>query len=351
LKELIPVDPKLALELAVPVGLRRELPADVEAQLERRFDGRGNLDVAISCLGLITRIDRTAHIDGQSYEVFVFGRRADQTTKFGLPLHGIAIEGVAALGEQPYRRLDDAEQQALGLAGDGVAVRVGKEVMTFGSPAEFDAAVAGLIADEERPGPYLLSQNSGSPAPAGDTPPTAATTPWINGPKRVLWVQVDFADDPGGVATPEQIAVTNTQVSEFYLANSQGKTTMAFTVLPTVLRLPKNKSVYNASSSTVGTLQADAGVEARAYDAANGNAGTYNPDRYDRWIVLFKRMPAYVFGGQAQITGPQVRMNGNISPGTTAHELGHTQGPIIGCRPARRRWEPARMSSMAISST
>ena len=326
LKELIPIDPRLALELAVPVGLRGELPAEVEAQLERRLDGRGDWEVAVSCFGLVTRIDRTARLAGVPYEAFTFGRRAEQHTKFGLPLHGIAVDDVAAVEEKPYRMLDDEEKRALGIAGELLAAVVGQEVRILGSPAELEKLSAQLIAEEEKPGPYLPSQNSGGTEPTGGTPSTAATTPWINGEKRVLWVQVDFTDDPGGVATPAQIAVTNTQVSEFYAANSQGKTTMVFTVLPSVLRLPRDKSFYNASSSTVGTLQSDAAVAARAYDAANGGAGTYNPDRYDRWIVLFKRMPAYVFGGQAQLTGPQVRMNGTISPGTTAHELGHTQG-------------------------
>ena len=42
---LIKSDPRRALELAVPAGVRRDLPAEVAAQLEERVDGRGELAV------------------------------------------------------------------------------------------------------------------------------------------------------------------------------------------------------------------------------------------------------------------------------------------------------------------
>lgn len=325
LKDLIQRDPSFALEAAVPVGLRSELPAEVLEHLEEWIDAQGSLEVAIGCFGTVTRIERAAIINGRRYEAFTFGRRAEQTTKFGVPLHGIAIDELMAVAERPYRRLDDGEKAARGLAGDVLAVMVGGRLMTFVDSVELERLEAQLIGAEARTGPYVVSNYGGS-ANSIESPATAANTPWILGEKRVLWVQVDFSDDPGAVATAAEIAATSKQVSEFFASNSQGKTTMAFTILPSVLRLPREKGVYNASSSTVTTLQSDAAVLAKAYDAANGGAGTYDPDRYDRWIVLFKRMPAYTFGGQAQLVGPQVRLNGTISATTAAHELGHTQG-------------------------
>ncbi len=326
LKHLIQTDPRRALELAVPVGLRAELPAEVEGQLERRIDARGDHEVTIACLGLVTRVEHAIVIEERRYEAFAYGRRADQQTKFNVPLHGIAIDDVAALSEDPLRPLDDMEKAAGGISREAVAARIGAATVTFRDAAELDGEMNRLLAAEAVAGPHLPVLNDGPPGLVAEVPAAAANTPWINGVKRVLWVQVDFSDDPGEVATAEQIAVTNDQVSEFYAANSQGKTTMSFTILPSTLRLPRDKSVYNASSSTVSLLQADAAVLAKAFDAANGGAGTYHPDRYDRWIVLFKRMPAYTFGGQAQLGGPQVRLNGGIGAGTTYHELGHTQG-------------------------
>ncbi|MBI5767223.1 MAG: PKD domain-containing protein [Verrucomicrobia bacterium] len=326
LKDLIPLDPQLALELAVPAGQRVGLPPDIDAQLERRIDTRGTLDVAASCFGPVTRIERTAVVGGERLEVAVYGRREAQHTKFGLPMHGIAVDGRFALSETPYRRLDAEEAVARGLPAGAIAISVAGELRVVADDTALAQLEHDLVAAESRTGPQVVSMDDGGATPASDGPTIAANTPWILGAKRVLWVQVDFSDDPGTVATPQQIEATNTQVSAFYAAVSQGKTTMSFTTLPATLRLPREKSVYNASSSSAGTLQADAAVLAKAYDAANGAAGTYDPDRYDRWIVVFNRMPAYSFGGQAQLTGPQVRMNGGVGAGTVAHELGHTQG-------------------------
>ena len=327
LKDLIPADPALALDLALAAGQRAGLPAEITALLERRLDRRGTLEVAASCFGLITRIDRTVVVGDERFEAAVFGRRTAQHTKFGLPLHGIAVDERLALADAPFRRLDAAELAARGLDTDALAVAVGPEVVVLPDEAALARLERELVAAESRVGPHVATLDDGGSGPADPAAPaTAANTPWILGAKRVLWVQVDFSDDPGAAATADQIAATNTIVGDFYANVSQGKTTMSFTTLPATLRLPREKSVYNASSTSAGTLQADAAVLAKAYDAANGDAGTYNPDRYDRWIVVFKRMPAYSFGGQAQLTGPQVRMNGNVSAGTVVHELGHTQG-------------------------
>ncbi len=328
LRDLIAVDPRLALELAVPAGLHAELPAAVRGLLERRIDGRGDFDVQIACGDQGTRIDRTAVIGGERLAVFSFGRRDRQTTKLGVPLHGIAIDGVLALADTPYRLLDDSEKTARGLAFDAIAVAVGGEVQTLADTAGLDALVARLHAAEARPGPHVTRESeSGAPAAPG-TPDTAAVTSppsWILGDKRVLWVKVDFSDSPGAVATDAEIAATNATVSEFYRANSAGRTTVTFTTLPAVLRLPREKAVYNQSATSDDEIAESARTLAKQYDAANGGAGTYDPDRYDRWIVLFSKIAVHTFAGRAQLGGPRVKMHGTIVPGTVAHELGHTQ--------------------------
>jgi len=325
IKHLIETDPRLALEHAIPAGLRTELPDAVRDLLEQRIDARGDIDVQVACGVQGTRIDRIAVIDGKRFAVATFGRRAQQLTKLGVPLHGVAVDGVMALSDLPYRLLDDGEKSERGLAFDVTAAAVGDEVRTLAGATELDALAQELVALEAVPGPHV-ARASVSVDPAGPGMAAVTSPPsWINGDKRVLWVKADFSDSPGAVATDDQIAATNTAVSEFYRNNSQGKTTMTFTTLPAVLRLPRDKAYYNGFATSDDELAEAAKTLAKQYDVANGGTGTYDPDRYDRWIVLFSKIAIHTFAGRAQLGGPRIKMHGTISPGTVSHEIGHTQ--------------------------
>ncbi len=328
LKFLIETDPRQALEVAIPEGLRAELPAEVRALLEQRIDARGDFEVQISCGEKVSRTDRFAVIGGERYAAFVFGRRDQQATKFGVPLHGIAIDQVLALDPAPWRELDPLEKSRGGYDAEKMVVLVGGEPVTAASSTEWQALTARLVAAESVPGPHLLREAHSGALPVPGAPTTAAVTrppSWILGDKRVLWVKVDFADSPGAVATDAEITVTNNAVSEFYRTTSQGKTTMTFTILPSLLRLPKDKAYFNLSNTSDTELQASAKVLAKAYDVANGGTGAFDPDRYDRWIVLFSKIASHSYAGRALLGGTDVRMHGTIAAGTVAHELGHTQ--------------------------
>ncbi len=327
LKYLIETDPRRALDFAIPVGLRAELPAAVQRELEARVDQRGRLEVSISHLGNAARLERVVRIGETEYRAFVFGRREAQQTKYDLPLHGIAIDDALALDTAPLRLLDDTEKGAHGLAPEATATFVGDRLMFPASPAEIAPLEAQLVAAESTPGPHLATLASGSPtAPA--TPGTAAVTrppDWINGTKRVLWLKVDFSDDPGASHTDEQIQTSSQGITDFYTANSQGKTTFAFSIIPTTLRLPRPKSYYESSGSTSGTLQTEATAAAKAYDAANGGTGAWDPDKFDRYIIVHKRISVYLYGGVAQLGGPRVDLNNTVGVGVSVHELGHNQ--------------------------
>lgn len=328
LRQLIEIDPRLALEKALPEGLRAELPEELQALLERRIDARGDFEVQISCGPNESHTDRFAVIGGERYAAHVFGRRDHQATKFGVPLHGIAIDGSIALDPAPYRELDPVEKAVRGFDPEKTVVLVGDETVSADSFSDLQKLHEKLVAAESVPGPLVLREaNAGTPT-GPEVPPIAAVTSpasWILGPKRVLWVKVDFSDSTGAVATDAQIAVTNTAVTEFYQSVSQGKTTMTFSILPALLRLPKDKAYYNSFSTSDDELAEAARTLAKQYDAANGGTGTYDPDRYDRWIVLFSNVAIYTFSGKAQTGGPRVKMHGTIAPGIVAHELGHTQ--------------------------
>lgn len=327
LKYLIETDPQRALALAVPMGLRTELPTDIQAQLERRLDQRGRLEVSISHSGNAARLDRVVRVGETEYRAFVFGRREAQQTKYGLPLHGIAIDDAFALASAPLRVLDDTEKLTHGLKPDSIAAFVGGQLTVLASPAELAQLETRLLETESTPGPHLAVLADGSPT-ASTAPGLAALispTSWIHGAKRVLWLKVDFSDDPGASHTDAEIQATAASVSEFYAANSLGKTTLTFGIIPTTLRLPRAKSYYETSGSTNGTLKTEAVAAAKAYDAATGGTGAWDPDRFDRYIVLHKRISAYTYAGIGDLGGPYVALNGTVAVGVTTHEIGHNQ--------------------------
>ncbi|MFM8336194.1 MAG: PKD domain-containing protein, partial [Opitutaceae bacterium] len=322
LKELIELDPKRALERAVPAGLRRELPSEVAGLLEQRLDARGDLEVSVWHRGAEARYDRVARIAGAEYRAFVFGRRLGQASKSGLPLHGIAVDDLMAVDDLPYRFLDDAEKADAGVAFDTTAVYVADERLEFASHAGFAEFETRLRAAESIPGPAVNEVRPGA------TPPVAALTSppaWINGAKRVLYLKIDFSDDAGPAFTDAEIQAGAAATSEYFVANSQGKTTFVASILPSTLRMPKPKSYYETSGSTNGELYTAARDAAKAYDAANGGTGAWDPDKFDRYIIVHKRISVYLYGGVAQTGGARVGLNNTVSAGTTGHELGHTQ--------------------------
>jgi hypothetical protein len=315
LKHLIQTDPRLALELAVPVGLRAELPAAVRAQLETRLDARGDFDVIVGCdhsgdhgVRCGTSLLRTATINGRTFLASVFGRRMAQATKQGLPLHGIAVDDLAALEEEPYRLLDEAEKAGLGLPPETPAIRLGAEVRSLTDREALADLSARLVAAESETGPIVLALSDGN-GPAARTPGTAALTSppsWILGEKRVLWINLEFSDDPGEPVGAATVATTTAETAAFYLGTSYGKTSMVFTSLPGLLRMPRPKEFYNSAASPLNSIRDDAMAAAKAYDAANGNTGAFDPARFDRWVMAFKRVGSVGNGGFGTLGGAAV---------------------------------------------
>lgn len=113
--DLIDQNPKRALELAVPVGVRRRLPADVVARLEEPVAGRGDLFVvaAVAVPGKSLGVRPVQRIvtmkDGREFEAFTYGLREQVQTRENIAIQGIAIDGKLALTELPGRILEPVE--------------------------------------------------------------------------------------------------------------------------------------------------------------------------------------------------------------------------------------------------
>src|SRR5580765_5401495 len=111
LAALIQIDPKHAIKLAAPWKWRETLPIEITSLLEQRVSGRGKLSVygAVPLEGqdeFVGPILRYATFDSAAYRAFVYGRRQHQISQQGISLHGIAINDVLAVHEDPVRVLE-----------------------------------------------------------------------------------------------------------------------------------------------------------------------------------------------------------------------------------------------------
>lgn len=64
-------------------------------------------------------------------------------------------------------------------------------------------------------------------------------SPWTVGNKRVLYIRVDFSDDPGEPLTVASAQAVITELDRYYRAASFNLTSITGTVTPTVLRMPR----------------------------------------------------------------------------------------------------------------
>ena len=302
MRELIVDDPQRALSLAIPATVRQTLPAAVLAELETRVAGKGDYELLATTFEsgaspASAPLRRVAFIDRVEYQAHVYGRRAEQTTKEGASLHGIALDGELALHESPLRVLEPGEipQSAaaatcpvsdLAVAPLNLAAGVNRDsldvVEAAGRIFEFCGGAHMLEDFAQR-----LADGEGSSDPRVTLPLSGAAEPrtgaevataWTTGNTKVLIIRVDFSDKPGEFIT-EAAAQTrmDNDVRAFYEASSYGQDTMTSTVTTKVYRMPETADHY-------GTLNAVSALHADARAAASAD---YNVANFDRVGVVF----------------------------------------------------------------
>lgn len=328
---LIKSDPRRALELAVPSSVRRDLPAEVAAQLEERVDGRGELAV----FGALPAPDagpgfepvfRTASIGERHFKAYVYGRRDGEPTRPDIALHGVAIDGLLAVDENPLRLLDldeaaktlatDPMCKLSGLAASGfgqaVVVDEGGQPLALCSPAHAEAL------NDER----ILAESGGSGTDStngGGAKPASART---EGPKRLLFIRCDFSDLTGAPfsdATGRDLAKN---LDQFYKDQSYGRTGFLplgeGSAVTATLRMPKTAKEYGATDASV--LRTDARNAAKA-------AG-FDLTAYDFDLICFGKVPGFGWAGLGYVGMPGcwIRASFDTAGGVPGHELGHNYG-------------------------
>jgi hypothetical protein len=348
--ELIEADPQRALAVTVPASIRKALPAAVLRELETRVSGIGDFTVSAELAATggpkVGGIRRVVAIEGQRYRAFVFGRRLEQQTKLGIPLHGVAIDDVIALAADSIRELEpgetrDAARQIIDTKLTGPAItspqesilaEIGPDLYRFPGRSSLTHAEKKLEANESGAGPYPKQSTSallgGEDVPR---PPEETSDPnaWTTGNKNILIIRVDFSDlagDPRAGSTIYTAAyvqnLADTQIKPYYASSSYNLTSLTNTVTTQLYRLPQTGAYYATSNTGNDELHA------AARSAASANFTLAN---YDRIVVLFSSLAGFsgskiTYGGLASIGGPYVWVNGEFDFRVVSHELGHTYG-------------------------
>ncbi len=332
LKDLIQSDPRLALKLALPVAVRRQMPPGIAELLEERIDGRGDLNViaALPREGTEASVPptwRTAQLGDRTFMAYTFGRRVDEPTRRDIPLHGLALDNQMAVDENPVRILEAEERETrpgtepvCGVAGwpadvfgTELAVDTGDDIpAVLCSPAHAEELNRKLIQAESQTGSTELTAE-------GIVRPASAYTEGI---KRLVLIRVDFPDKTGEPFSSSKGTTLVTAIDQFYQENSYGRAGFqpvgeGSAVTPT-LRLPRSTTEYGSLGAS--KLRDDARTAAR-------NAG-FVLSNYDFDVICFHSVPGFGWAGLGYVGSPGAWVQDAFDDraGVFCHELGHNFG-------------------------
>lgn len=329
LADLIDQNPKRALELAVPAAVRRQLPADVLAQLEEVVSGRGDLSVvaAIAAPGktlTVRPVERSVMMqDGRQFAAFTFGRRDLVPTRANIAVQGIALDGKLALTELPGRILEPVEVAALRGARAGAPVCPTSGLITSSTGDEvvvdWDGANHTFFCGPQHALESLFAASGAEAKAGGDgssIPPPSSNT---EGTKKLLIIRVDFPDFPGQVVSDATLTSLINNMSTHWTEMSFGKMTWtlqgAGSDFTPTLRLP----LGHASYTSFATMLAAARTAATA-------AG-YDYHNYTHEVVVTGDKPDVSFGGIAYVGARGAWLaNSQWNLGVCSHEVGHNFG-------------------------
>ncbi len=325
LSELIQTNPERALELAVPIAVRRQFPASINALLEQRISGRGQLAVmgALPEPGKEAEVVptfRTASIDEKEFKAFAYGRRLGEPTRQDIPLNGIAIGNLFAVNENPVRILEPIEaaemsnngEEICTVSGDATSVQeeetpvdVGGDIVFLCQPIHAEILNDKMIAAEGK-----TSSQAGVAAP-----------PYTEGQKKLILIRVDFPDLQGAPLADNVGTNLVNGLNSFYKESSYNRASFALvgqgTEYTPTFRLGTNASYYGTN---------DFYLKLRSDARAAATAAGYNLANYDFDLICIGSVPGFNWSGLGYVGAPGAWIRNSFGTGVSAHELGHNFG-------------------------
>ncbi len=345
LKSLIQEDPQTALALAIPYEIRRELPPAIIERLEAPLSDYASYELEVYCLDpdhSSGGYQRLATIGETQYKVFTYGRRLEVTTKERLSIHGMAIDEVLALGEDPVRVLSEAERLDLGFNSERV-VAVGNAYYEWTDQAALNRLGGSLRQDEAALGPrpgvvqwelprgevegvtLLLAEDPFDMNRGGVLPEMYSNH--TEGTKTMLYIRARFSNQDADHEPIELATLKERQAGceAFWYENSYGKSSLTTTFTDTIT-LPYSASHYaDRESEHLKTLFEDALPLAKA--AGQAKSQNWDAASYD-FYTMVTTGGDWDYGGRASVGGRRSHLNGSSATRvrTASHEFGHNLG-------------------------
>ena len=332
LAELIPGHPQRALELAIPRGVREQMPASIAAFLEEPIDGRGDFGVlagipAADHSGPFEAVYRTVSVGDRAWRAYTYGPALLRPTLTDIPLHGIALGGLFALDPNAVRVLDpDEAARSTTTAKDALCAVSSQPVTAFAEEVPVDAGghtawlCSAAHTENYNERLILASVDKGNGTDADGV--FRQKSAYTEGLKRLLMIRVDFSDLAGAPFSDTTGTNMLNGIAAFYLEQSFGKTTFrplgSGSAMTTTLRMPKTAAVYGASDPSV--LRTDARNAART---AGINLALFDFD-----VICVGAVPGYNWAGLGYVGAPGawIRASFDATGGVPSHELGHNFG-------------------------
>lgn len=347
LKKIIITDPRTALEQAVPMVLRQQLPPQIVAQLEQRVSGKGAVqtyEFTPSDPSAPAEMRHTVTLGETVYRAHFYGRRASVESLPAATVNGVAVDGQLAVSESPARPLEvgevpDPRKQIVlvsPVSGTRSDITRGTDSampsVTPGTPAVEVGDQVIYLAD----GAHILQLNeqiiekeygeaagaTGGQRAGRSGFPTGAGASLSTGTHDWLLLRVNFPDRQTEVQSEASAYANVSRLTAFYQENSYGRVAIVGTVTP-LLTMPHTEAWYAKQySDNLGTTELPNVLMTDARDAAR--AAGFMPEAYQNFTVAFD---GALGGWQGiSVSGGNSNWVKDERLWTLEHEMGHALG-------------------------